>query len=142
MALRLGEIFISKGLVNQEQLEMALAEQRTSGKFLGEVLIQLGFTNEDNLLKVLADQFNSRFVKLEQVAINPQIAKMVPKDLVLEHKFMPIEMRLSVLLIAISNPLDVWPMSVLEKKLNLSEVQTVLATKSDIANCIKKHYGG
>ena len=53
---------------------------------------------------------------------------------------MPIEMRNAVILIAVSNPLDMWPMSVLEKKLVLSNVQTVLATKKDIENFIKKYF--
>jgi hypothetical protein len=39
---RIGEIFLEKGLVTAEQLELALEEQRRTGKRLGEVLVELG----------------------------------------------------------------------------------------------------
>ena len=40
---RLGDIFVERGLVTQEQLDEALAEQREKGGKLGEVLVELGF---------------------------------------------------------------------------------------------------
>lgn len=141
MAERLGEILIRKKILNQEQLGAALQEQARSGDFLGEILVKMGLVHESDLLKTLAEQFNTHFVALENVQINPQVVKMVPFDLVSEYKFMPIEMRSSVLLIAVSNPLDMWPMSMLQKQMNLTEVQIVLATRSDIVQTIQKHYG-
>ena len=142
MALRLGEILISKKLLTQEQLDGALFKQAETGKFLGEILMGMGVIDEKSLLTVLAEQFNTRFVELENVQINPLIAKIVPEDLVNEFRFMPIEMKNAVILIAVSNPLDMWPMSVLQKKLRLSDVQILLAKKSDIENFIRKYYQG
>ena len=140
MALRIGELLLSKKLLTQEQLDKALIEQSRSGKFLGEIFIQMGFVREEDLLKALADQFETHFVALDSVQINPLIAKLVPHDLVIEHKVMPIEMRNGVLLIAVSNPLDMWPMSNLQKQLNLADVQIVLAKKADILQTIEKYY--
>lgn len=140
MTLRLGEMLIAKNLLNKEQLHAALLKQAETGKVLGEILIGMGLVDEKSLLTVLAEQFNTRFVELENVQINPLIAKMVPQDLVTEYRFMPIEMRNAVILIAVSNPLDMWPMSVLQKQLRLSDVQIVLAKKTDIENFIRKYY--
>ena len=142
MALRIGEIFLNKKLLNQQQLEMALQEQGRSGKFLGEILVKMGFVHEDDLLQVLAEQFNTRFVSQDSVQINPLVIKMVPFDLVAEYQFMPVEVRNGVLLIAVSNPLDMWPLSVLQKKMALTEVQVVLATKTDIQQQLEKYYSG
>jgi hypothetical protein len=140
MALRIGEMLIEKGLLTQEKLDLALLEQGKTGKFLGEILVQMGFVHEEDLLKSLAQQFNTHYVKLDQVQINPVAVKAVPVDLVAEFKFMPIEMRNAVMLIAVSNPLDMWPMSALQKQLNLSDVQIVLARKDDILQTIRKYY--
>lgn len=142
MALRIGEILISKKLLTQEQLDSALVKQAETGKFLGEILIGMGLVDEKTLLIVLAEQFNTHFVELDNVQINPLIVKMVPHTLVAEYRFMPIEMRNAVLLIAVSNPLDMWPMSVLQKQLRLSDVQVVLAKKKDIEAFIQKYYEG
>ena len=140
MAERLGEILIRKKIMTAEQLAVALKEQAESSQFLGEILIRLGFVSEIDLLQVLAEQFNTRFVSLDNVMINRDVVRLVPRDLVVEHKIMPVEMRNSVLLIAVSNPLDMWPLSVLQKKMNLTEVRIVLATKKDIEQTVKKHY--
>lgn len=141
MAERLGEIFLKHKLVTKEQLEASLEEQSRTGKVLGEILIHLGFAREEDVLKVLAEQFNTRFVELGRVRVNPQVLKMVPRSLAWEYKFMPIEVRASVILIAVSNPLDMWPMSVLQEKLDLAEVQIVLAKKEDVLRAIQKCYG-
>lgn len=141
MAERLGEMLIKRKLIKPENLEKALQEQQESGQFLGEILVRLGYLREEDILKALAEQFNTRFVNLKEVRINPAVLKLVPKHLVLEHKFMPIEMRDGILLIAMSNPLNMWPVSVLQEKLALTDVQIVLAKKDDIGEHIRKNYG-
>lgn len=141
MAERIGQIFLRRKLISGEQLDKALREQAQNGKFLGEILIGHGSVTEQGLLETLAEQFNTRFVILEQAQINPLIERIVPKTLVMEYSFMPIEIKNAVLLMAVSNPLDMWPMSVVQEKMNLAEVQTVLATKEDIRRTIEKYYG-
>lgn len=140
MVERLGDLLVRKNLIKPEHVQAALAEQAQTGQFLGEILIRLGAIDEPQLLSVLAEQFNTRFISLDKVRVNPQVIQMVPRELVMEHKFLPIEMRSSVMLIAVSNPLDMWPLSVLQKRMNLQDVQIVLATKADIEQSLKKYY--
>lgn len=139
-ALRIGEILIEKKLINADQLQHALEKQMQSGHFLGAILVDLGYVSEDDLLRILAEQFNTRFVSLEHVRVNPSVIRMVSKSLCEEYTFLPIDMRSNVLLIAVANPLDMWPMSVLQDRFNLSEVQIVLAKKDDIKTAIRKIY--
>ncbi len=40
--LRLGELLIKEGLINEAQLEKAISVQRQEGGRLGEILIKLG----------------------------------------------------------------------------------------------------
>ncbi len=141
MAERIGDIFLRKKLINNSELEQALQEQVHSGEFLGEILIRLGFAKEEDVLRVLADQTHSKFVDLKEVRINPKIANIVPKKLVTEFQVMPIEIRGEVLLIAMNNPLDIWPVSQLQEQLHLADVHFVLAKKRDIEDHIQKYYG-
>ena len=140
-ALRIGEILIEKKLINEEQLQHALQKQMQTGQFLGLILIELGYVSEDDLLRILAEQFNTRYVSLENVRVNPSVLRLVPKSLCEEYTFLPIEMRSNVMLIAVANPLDMWPMSVLQDRFDLAEVQIVLAKKNDIKSVIRKMYG-
>ena len=44
--LLLGEMLVERGLINEEELEIALREHRKTGEFLGVTLIKLGFVSE------------------------------------------------------------------------------------------------
>jgi type IV pilus assembly protein PilB len=140
MVDRIGDIFLKKKLIISEQLEVALQEQTNTGEFLGEILIRLGYVDEENVLKALAEQFNTKFISIKNYVISPDIIRRVPQALVWEHRFMPLEFRAGVLMIAINNPLDVWPMSAIKDKLNLADVHFILAKKSDISEAIHKYY--
>ena len=46
----LGENLISKGIITQDQLDKALAEQKNSpGERIGEILIRLGFASKEDV---------------------------------------------------------------------------------------------
>ena len=51
--MKLGEKLISEGLINNDQLDKALSEQKSSGKKLGEILVGLGFITDDQLNSAL-----------------------------------------------------------------------------------------
>jgi len=52
---RLGDLLVEQGVLDQEKLQQALAEQRQRGKgeLLGEVLTTLGLIKEEALLSAL-----------------------------------------------------------------------------------------
>ena len=67
--LPLGELLVDRGLLSARQLELALAEQRRTGRRLGEVLVGLGFVSEQALAAML----------LEQVGLSAQVAAVEPE---------------------------------------------------------------
>ena len=59
----IGEIFLERGMVSEQELELALHEQRQSGRRLGEILVGQGNLTRLELASALADQWAS-FQKL------------------------------------------------------------------------------
>jgi hypothetical protein len=55
---RLGDIFVERGLITEEQLREALTVQRDTGAKLGEVLVELGFVTRVALAGVIAEQWD------------------------------------------------------------------------------------
>lgn len=53
----LGELLVDKGLVTNEELELALAEQSESGRLLGAILVERGFVSGPALAVALAEQY-------------------------------------------------------------------------------------
>jgi hypothetical protein len=53
----LGQLFVEKGLLTEELLDHALAEQTATGGRLGEKLVELGFVSSGSLARLLAEQY-------------------------------------------------------------------------------------
>jgi type IV pilus assembly protein PilB len=51
---RLGDLMLEQGLISDEQLQLALQEQKKTGELLGSVLFSLGFISQKDLFKFLA----------------------------------------------------------------------------------------
>ncbi len=52
----LGQLVLQRGLLDEEQLEIALAEHMSSGKMLGEVLVEHGWLTQGQIAELLDDQ--------------------------------------------------------------------------------------
>jgi hypothetical protein len=55
---RLGDIFVERRLITEEQLETALSEQRANGGKLGEILVELGMVTRVALAGVITEQWD------------------------------------------------------------------------------------
>jgi hypothetical protein len=55
---KLGDIFVERGLISDEQLQEALEQQRETGGKLGEVLVELGFVTRVALAGVITEQWD------------------------------------------------------------------------------------
>jgi hypothetical protein len=55
---RLGDLFVQRGLINQEQLAEALEEQRENGGKLGEILVEKGWVSRVDLAGVISKQWD------------------------------------------------------------------------------------
>lgn len=49
----LGELLINYGIINKEQLQTALNEQKNTDEPLGKILVRLGFATEEDIINVL-----------------------------------------------------------------------------------------
>ncbi|HUZ81089.1 MAG TPA: hypothetical protein VMU73_02480 [Gaiellaceae bacterium] len=55
---RLGDIFVERGLISQNQLQEALEKQRETGGKVGEILVDLGFITRICLAGVISEQWD------------------------------------------------------------------------------------
>src|SRR5512139_229579 len=105
---QLGQILLEQGLLTQEQLDTALEEHRNTPKSLGRVLIDLGYIRERDLVRALAEQVGLEFVDLSEYRIDPVLASVLPEALCLRYRAIPIAERDGKLLVAMSDPANVY----------------------------------
>lgn len=138
--LRLGQMLQRSGIVTAEHIEAALAaKKKAPQKPLGAILVELGFTDEAMIAKVLASQLNLPYVELDQRAIDPAAAALIPAKLARHHVCIPISVERGQLLVAMANPLDLIALEDLEIATR-RRVDPVIATPTAIGNAIAQHY--
>ena len=103
---RLGDILVRDGLISKEQLNSALAEQKTSGHRLGYVLVKLGIIQELEVTKVLAKQYRMPAVDLSRFEVDPKIIKLIPANVAQKHLVLPLRRVGRMLTVAMTNPTD------------------------------------
>ena len=76
---RLGEILVQQKLLTQEQLKLALDEQKRSGRKLGRVFIEQGFVTEEEISEALAKQLQIPYINLKYYNIKPEVTQKLPE---------------------------------------------------------------
>lgn len=105
---RLGEYLIERGLVNSDQVQKALDEQKKAGARLGQTLIELGFIKEDELIVVLAQQLGLAHIDILSYGLKPAVIKLVPEEVARRYELIALEKVGNNLTIAMADPLNVF----------------------------------
>jgi len=143
--MKLGEILLKAGVVDELQLRSALAYQQKWGGKLGKNLLELGFITEEQLLKALSTQLKLPAVDLKKFRISPGILKILPYEVVKKLCVIPLGVKeeggKKFLYVAMSDPTDVEVISQIEFISKLP-VRPVISTDSAIQRAIRYYYEG
>ena len=139
MSVRLGELLVSKGLINAKQLEDALQEQKISGNKLGSSLVKLSLISEKNLVSFLSRHYGVPAIDLSEAQIDPEVIKMIPPDVVFKYQVIPIKRIGSTLRVAMNDPSNILAIDDI-KFLTSCHVEVFVSTESAIKAAIDKFY--
>ena len=70
---------IQQGLLTDEQLKIALDEQKRTGRKLGRVFVESGYVTEAGISQALARQLRIPFVELKNFSPAPELIKLLPE---------------------------------------------------------------
>ncbi len=139
--LKLGEALILEKLITQEQLNDALSQQKLNRKMaLGEILIDMGVVDKDMIKRTLAKKLGIPVVNLRKFAIDPNIIKLVPENIVRKHSVMPLYRQEGTLIVAVENPMKWEPLDDIRFYTKMI-IEPVMATLDDILFVINSYYG-
>jgi type IV pilus assembly protein PilB len=134
---QLGQILIEQGFITPEQLEAALEEHRRTPKSLGRTLIDLGMIKEGDLVRALAEQVGLEFVDLTDYPVDATATNLLPEALARRYRAIPIGERDGKLLVAMSDPANVYALDDIRTITN-RDVQPLVATAADVERAIQK----
>jgi general secretion pathway protein E/type IV pilus assembly protein PilB len=131
----------SKGQLNEADYRRAVEAQAAEpNRHLHEILLEKGIGNELHVLSALAEEFGLEFVDLSHARIEPETLAVMPTKLVHRKGLLPVSRNNGTLVVATSNPYDVYALDELQTLTGL-EIQPVLGSPREIARLIKHHFG-
>jgi len=137
---QLGQMMLASGELKEDQLEMALAEQRRTRNLLGEVLVALGFATEESVARKVSEQTGIPF--LEAVAgrqVETTLLKLVSEEVCRRHKLIPLEVEPAGLRLAMTNPFDVVALDTVRQSTSLAPLPAI-ATWAQIQKAIERNF--
>src|SRR5215831_10938052 len=136
---RLGDLLVREGLINQEQLQRALADQKGSNEKLGSILVRLDLINEDQLIDFLSKQYGIPSITLTQLDVDAEVVKLVPAQIARKYEVLPIKRAGNQLTLAMADPTNVFAVDDVGFMTNL-QVVPVVASQGAIRKAIDRLY--
>jgi type IV pilus assembly protein PilB len=136
---RLGELLVRHKILTQEQVNKAIAEHKAHRERLVTTLSRLKLISEEDLATFLARQYSAPSINLEEFEVDTGVTKLLSAEVVQKYHLMPISRTGSTLIIAMSDPSNLFAIDDI-KFMTGHNVEVVVATDSAIKKAIDKYY--
>ncbi len=142
---RFGDLLVEKKLVSQDELGVALVEQRKTGRKLGEVLEYMGFISQEALRDAVGESVGYMSISLSKIIPDSQALALVQEPFARMHKIMPVvyDSESRTLKVATANPDDLMTLDRLRRHIVNKDVivESYVASEKDILATIDHYYG-
>jgi len=142
--LPLGKLLIQKGVISEDQLRIALIEQKRSSEPLGKLLITLGFVTEATVRMALSENLNQQSADLTSLVVDAIALKLIPKEVAKRYRVFPIvyERATDNLILAMSDTSNIVALDQISAMLVKGiTISPLLVNESDISRAIDQYYG-
>ncbi len=143
-ASRLGDYLKKLGVVSTDQLEIALLEQKKSGKRLGDALVALGFVTEEIMREALGETLGQQTIKLNAVLADPVALAKLPKAMASRFQVFPVSYNADTkeLVLASPKPNDIIAADQIRAHAGLGvRLSWRLAGAAEVLGAIDQFYG-
>lgn len=110
----IGTILIERGSLSVEHLPLVLDRLAAGEQRFGKICITEGLISEEDLAKALAEQFGLDYVDLRNCKADEELLATLPTDFIHRFRIVPLAMDADALTVAVSDPTDVLRLDELE----------------------------
>ncbi len=135
-----GALAMRRGLINREQLDEALSQQKQTKKKLGAILVELGALSARQTAEILAEQLHIDYFDVKDYVYDPSVADLIPERLVERYSVLPLRRQGNKLYVVTHDPLDFQAIENIRLATGLSVVP-VLGLEEDIKKVVFKYFG-
>ena len=138
---KLGDILIARGLMTEERLTEAIEIQKRSSMRLGQIFIDKGWVIENEVLMALGEQLSVPYVRLRNGIYDPDVVPLINVATAQRLRVLPLQSVRGVLALATVDPQDIPAFDEIEQRTGC-RVRPVLARREEILNTINDAYTG
>lgn len=140
--LRLGDILIQQGYINEEQLKDALQNQKKSKQRLGDYLVSSGLVSELEIAQALHIQLGIEIVDLRGMRIPQEVISLVSGSVLRKHNVLPIgfDENTTDLILVMSDPLDMVAIDDISIITNCT-IEPRISTSGEINAVLDRYFG-
>jgi type IV pilus assembly protein PilB len=136
---QLGDILVRKGELDRHEMARVAVEARAAGERLGEFLVASGLVYEDAVAQALAEQFGLRYTNIDQRDLHPALANVLPVEVAKRLSVVPLSFSSDCVIIAVADPTDVYMVDELRMLVH-APLELVVAEKSVVGQAILTVY--
>jgi type IV pilus assembly protein PilB len=137
---QLGQLLLTRGIVTEQQIEKALAEQKDKGhrKLLGELLVEMNYCTENQITAALAEAYGVPYAQITPKLCDVKALEVLPREFLEKYVVLPLFKVYDVLTVAVSEPTNVFLIDEIER-ISGCRVQIVCATSKDIQATVQTY---
>ena len=133
------DFLLKENYLSKNNLEAAKKIQNEKGQQLEEVVVEKGFISDREMAEAFAIYMDLPIINLGELYVNPDVIKLVPEFLVRKHTVIPIKEDGKFLMLAVSNPCDIFAIDDIKATTGFN-IRIVLATKHEIEQAIERYF--
>ncbi len=137
--IRIGDLLVKNQIITEEQLALALTEQKKTGRQLGRTLINLNFISETELLNFLSQQLKIPFLDISQYPRKPETIKLLSESVARRFRVLLLENNDFDVLLAMADPTDLMGLDELTRILKKT-IRPAVVRESDLLIAIDQSY--
>jgi type IV pilus assembly protein PilB len=137
---RIGQILVDLGFIAEEQRELLLDEQRRRpGELLGKLAESMGLITDEQLAQALAEQMAMKVVALADLNIPTNVIQLVTEPMAQLYKIIPVDFKDDTLTIAMSEPQKLTIQDELRTLLGYN-IKAMVATEREVQKALERYY--
>ncbi len=137
---RIGEVFVERGLIDEQELQTALNLQADSREKIGKLLVDLGYVSEKDCLEIVSEHLGIPTVTGAGYPPMPVVENVLTLRFMKQCKFVPVALDGGVLTLAMTDPLDYATTEAVRQATGF-QIKAALGAESEIMDVLEKYYG-
>lgn len=140
MLRRFTDVLIEEGIIDAQRLGELIAARTDLQEPVDEYLVRIGAIDERTRARVLSLMYGVPLLDFQTVTVQPEALALVPREVAIRCKAVPIGVQGSQLVVAMADPADIVALDDL-RTASGREIAIAVAPRPQIQDALMRYYG-